>query len=53
VSLATSTGITSQPRRNARDLRRQGVDADAAALEALPHDVELSERALARIGGGI
>ena len=37
----------------ADDLRRQGVDADAAALEALPHDVELSERALARIGGGI
>ena len=36
----------------ADDLRRLGVDVDAAALEALPHDVELSERVLARIGGG-
>ncbi len=36
----------------ADDLRRRGVDVDAAALQVLPHDVELSERVLARIGGG-
>jgi hypothetical protein len=31
--------------------RREGVEVDAAALKGLPHDVELSDRVLARIGG--
>ena len=31
-------------------LRRQGVVADASALQRLPHDVVLSERLLARLG---
>jgi hypothetical protein len=30
-------------------LRAQGVEAEAAGLRALPHDVELGERVLARI----
>jgi hypothetical protein len=32
-------------------LRKQGVVVDAVALKRLPHDVVLSERLLARIGG--
>jgi hypothetical protein len=32
------------------DLRRQGVEVEAAELQSLPHDVELSDRVLARIG---
>ncbi len=32
-------------------LQRQGVDVEAAELRGLPHDVELSDRVLARIGG--
>jgi hypothetical protein len=32
-------------------LRQQGVVADAGELRQLPHDVMLSERLLARIGG--
>ena len=35
----------------ARVLRRQGVEVQAAELRGLPHDVELSGRVLARIGG--
>jgi hypothetical protein len=35
----------------ARVLRRQGVEVQAAELRELPHDVELSGRVLARIGG--
>ena len=35
----------------ADDLRRHGVEIDAAGLESLPHDVVLSERVLARIDG--
>jgi hypothetical protein len=31
-------------------LRQQGIVVDAAELSRLPHDVELSERLLARIG---
>ena len=30
-------------------LKEQGVDVDATNLEALPHDVELSDRLLARL----
>jgi hypothetical protein len=33
-------------------LRQQGVVVDAEDLKRLPHDVVLSERLLARIGGG-
>ena len=33
-------------------LRQQGVVVDALELKQLPHDVVLSERLLARIGGG-
>jgi hypothetical protein len=33
-------------------LREQGVAVDALELKRLPHDVVLSERLLARIGGG-
>ena len=33
----------------ADDLRGHGVEIDAAGLESLPHDVELSERVLARL----
>lgn len=33
-------------------LHRQGVVIDAADLRRLPHDVVLSQRLLARIGGG-
>jgi hypothetical protein len=36
----------------ARILRRQGVEAEPAELQALPHDVELSARVLARIARG-
>lgn len=32
-------------------LRQAGVEADAADLRALPHDVELSDRVLARLDG--
>jgi hypothetical protein len=35
----------------ARVLRREGVEIDAAELRGLPHDVKLSDRVLARIGG--
>lgn len=35
-----------------RILREQGVEVEPAELEALPHDVELSDRVLARIGRG-
>ena len=35
----------------ARVLQQQGVDVEAAELRRLPHDVELSDRVLARIGG--
>ncbi len=31
-------------------LRANGVDIDASTLRALPHDVELSDGVLARIG---
>jgi hypothetical protein len=34
----------------ARILRQHGVEVAAAELKALPHDVELSDRVLARIG---
>jgi hypothetical protein len=33
----------------AKDLQCQGIEVTAAELEALPHEVELSERVLARI----
>jgi hypothetical protein len=33
-------------------LRQQGVVVDGLELKQLPHDVVLSERLLARIGGG-
>ena len=36
----------------ARVLQREGVEVDAAELRGLPHDVELSDRVLARLGGG-
>ena len=36
----------------ARVLHEQGVAVEAAELKALPHDVELSDRVLARIGRG-
>ena len=35
----------------ARGLQQQGVEVDAAELRGLPHDVELSDRVLGRIGG--
>jgi hypothetical protein len=35
-----------------RVLREQGVEVEPAELEALPHDVELSDRVLARICRG-
>jgi hypothetical protein len=35
-----------------RILREQGVEVEPAELKALPHDVELSDRVLARIGRG-
>ena len=35
----------------ARVLQQEGVAVEAAELRALPHDVELSDRVLARIGG--
>jgi hypothetical protein len=35
----------------ARVLQQEGVEVKAAELKRLPHDVELSERVLARIGG--
>lgn len=35
----------------ARVLQREGVEVDAAELRELPHDVELSDRVLARIAG--
>jgi hypothetical protein len=35
-----------------RILRKQGVEIEAAELKALPHDVEISDRVLARIGRG-
>jgi hypothetical protein len=34
----------------ARALRTHGVDVEAAELEAVPHDVELSDPVLARVG---
>jgi hypothetical protein len=34
----------------ARRLQQQGIEIDGAELGALPHDVELSDRVLARIG---
>jgi hypothetical protein len=36
----------------ARILRQHGIEVAAAELQALPHDVELSDRVLARIGHG-
>jgi hypothetical protein len=36
----------------ARTLEQHGVEVEAAELKALPHDVELSERVLARLGRG-
>ena len=36
----------------ARVLQQQGVEVEAAELKALPHDVELSDRVLARLGVG-
>jgi len=36
----------------ARVLHEQGVAVEATELKALPHDVELSDRVLARIGRG-
>lgn len=35
----------------ARVLRQEGIEVDAAELRGLPHDVELSDRVLARVGG--
>jgi hypothetical protein len=34
----------------ARVLQREGIEVEAAELRALPHDVELSDRVLARLG---
>jgi len=34
----------------ARGLQQEGIDVQAAELEALPHDVELSDCVLARLG---
>jgi hypothetical protein len=34
----------------ARILQQEGIDARGAELRALPHDVELSDRVLARLG---
>ncbi len=36
----------------ARVLQQQGVAVEGAELKALPHDVELSDRVLARVGRG-
>ena len=36
----------------ARVLQEQGVEVEAAELKLLPHDVELSDRVLARVGRG-
>jgi hypothetical protein len=36
----------------ARVLQQQGVEVEAAELKLLPHDVELSDRVLARVGRG-
>jgi hypothetical protein len=36
----------------ARVLQQQGVEVEAAELKVLPHDVELSDRVLARVGRG-
>jgi hypothetical protein len=36
----------------ARVLQQQGVAVEAAELKVLPHEVELSDRVLARIGRG-
>jgi hypothetical protein len=36
----------------ARTLRARGVEVEPGELKALPHDVELSDRVLARIGRG-
>jgi hypothetical protein len=36
----------------AEKLHKQDVDIEVAELEALPHDVEVSDRVLARIAGG-
>ena len=36
----------------ARILRRHGIEVTGAELKARPHDVELSDRVLARIGHG-
>ena len=36
----------------ARVLQQQGVAVEAAELKVLPHDVELSDRVLARVGRG-
>jgi hypothetical protein len=36
----------------ARVLQQEGVEVEAAQLRGLPHDVELSDRVLARIGRG-
>ena len=36
----------------ARKLREHGIEVAGAELKALPHDVELSDRVLARIGHG-
>ena len=35
----------------ARVLQQERVEVEAAELRGLPHDVELSDRVLARIGG--
>lgn len=35
----------------ARVLQREGVEVEAAELRGLPHDVEFSDRVLARAGG--
>ncbi|MEA2272709.1 MAG: hypothetical protein QOI98_1417 [Solirubrobacteraceae bacterium] len=36
----------------ARVLREEGIEIDGTELRRLPHDVQLSDRVLARIGGG-
>lgn len=36
----------------ARVLQQQGVEVEATELKVLPHDVELSDRVLARVGRG-
>jgi len=35
----------------ARVLRQEGIEVDAADLSGLPHEVELSDRVLERVGG--